>query len=34
VNPEDIGTVIAFLLSSEARWITGQDVEVSGGYNL
>jgi NAD(P)-dependent dehydrogenase (short-subunit alcohol dehydrogenase family) len=30
----DIGSVIAFLLSDEARWITAQDIEVSGGYNL
>lgn len=31
---EDIGSVIAFLLSDDARWITAQDIEVSGGYNL
>lgn len=33
-EPEDVGRVIAFLLSDGARWITGQDVEVSGGFNL
>jgi len=33
-EPDDIGKVIAFLLSDEAGWITGQDIEVSGGYNL
>jgi NAD(P)-dependent dehydrogenase (short-subunit alcohol dehydrogenase family) len=33
-EPADIGTVIAFLLSDGAGWITGQDIEVSGGYNL
>ncbi|MDO8210494.1 SDR family NAD(P)-dependent oxidoreductase [Conexibacter sp. CPCC 206217] len=33
-EPDDIGTVIAFLLSDNAGWITGQDIEVSGGYNL
>jgi hypothetical protein len=27
-------TVIAFLLSDEARWITAQDIEASGGFNL
>jgi NAD(P)-dependent dehydrogenase (short-subunit alcohol dehydrogenase family) len=31
---DDLGTVIAFLLSDEARWITAQDIEVSGGFNL
>ena len=30
----DIGRVIAFLLSEDAGWITGQDVDVSGGYDL
>ncbi|MBB3677077.1 SDR family NAD(P)-dependent oxidoreductase [Modestobacter versicolor] len=33
-EPDDIGQVIAFLLSDEAGWITAQDIEVSGGYNL
>lgn len=32
--PDDIGAVIAFLLSDDARWITGQDLEASGGYDL
>jgi NAD(P)-dependent dehydrogenase (short-subunit alcohol dehydrogenase family) len=32
--PEDIGAVVAFLCSEEARWINGQRVEVSGGMNL
>lgn len=31
---DDIGSVIAFLLSDEARWITGQDIEASGGHKL
>ena len=31
---EDIGGVIAFLCSEEARWISGQRIEVSGGMNL
>ncbi len=30
----DVGAVIAFLLSEDARWITGQDLEASGGYDL
>jgi len=33
-EPDDVGSVIAFLLSDEARWITAQDIEVSGGFNL
>jgi NAD(P)-dependent dehydrogenase (short-subunit alcohol dehydrogenase family) len=33
-EPDDLGSVIAFLLSEEARWITAQDIEVSGGFNL
>lgn len=33
-EPEDIGMVIASLLGTESRWITAQNVEVSGGYNL
>ena len=31
---EDIGGVVAFLCSDEARWINGQRIEVSGGINL
>jgi NAD(P)-dependent dehydrogenase (short-subunit alcohol dehydrogenase family) len=33
-EPEDIGRVIAFLVSRESGWITGQDIQVSGGYAL
>jgi NAD(P)-dependent dehydrogenase (short-subunit alcohol dehydrogenase family) len=33
-EPEDIGRVIAFLVSPEAQWITGQDIQVAGGYAL
>lgn len=33
-EPDDIGMVIAGLLSEESRWITAQNIEVSGGYNL
>ena len=31
---EDIGGVIAFLCSEQARWINGQRIEVSGGMYL
>lgn len=30
---EDIGPVVAFLCSDEARWVNGQRIEVSGGIN-
>lgn len=32
--PDDIGGVIAFLCSEEARWINAQRIEVSGGMML
>ncbi len=32
--PDDIGPVMASLLSEETRWITGQRVEASGGMFL
>lgn len=32
--PDDIGGVVAALLSEECRWINGQRIEVSGGINL
>lgn len=31
---EDIGPVVAFLCTDDARWINGQRIEVSGGINL
>lgn len=33
-EPEDIATTVAFLASDDARWLTGQVVEASGGYRL
>ncbi len=33
-QPDDIGGVIAFLASEDARWITGDIVRVDGGSNL
>lgn len=32
--PDDIGGVVAFLCSEEARWINGQRIEISGGMML
>jgi NAD(P)-dependent dehydrogenase (short-subunit alcohol dehydrogenase family) len=33
-QPDDIGAVVAFLVSSAARWITGDTVRVDGGSKL
>jgi 3-oxoacyl-[acyl-carrier protein] reductase len=33
-QPEDIGGVIAFLASEDARWITGDTIHVDGGSKL
>jgi 3-oxoacyl-[acyl-carrier protein] reductase len=32
-TPSDIADTVAFLASSDARWITGQVIETSGGIN-
>jgi NAD(P)-dependent dehydrogenase (short-subunit alcohol dehydrogenase family) len=32
--PDDIGSVVAFLCSDDAKWVNGQRLEVSGGMNL
>ncbi|WP_110182889.1 SDR family oxidoreductase [Nocardioides solisilvae] len=32
--PDDIGSVVAFLLADEAGWLTGQTVVVDGGLTL
>jgi 3-oxoacyl-[acyl-carrier protein] reductase len=33
-QPDDIGGVIAFLASEDARWITGDSIRVDGGSKL
>ena len=33
-EPEDVGRVIAALLGDDGRWVTAQNVEVSGGFDL
>jgi NAD(P)-dependent dehydrogenase (short-subunit alcohol dehydrogenase family) len=33
-EPDDIGKVVAFLASDDGAWITGQTIEVAGGYGL
>lgn len=32
--PDDVGRVIAGLLSTDSGWINAQTIEVSGGYNI
>lgn len=32
--PDDIGPVVAFLCSEEAKWINAQRIEVAGGVNI
>lgn len=32
--PDDIGPMIATLLSEDNRWVNGQRIEVSGGQAL
>jgi 3-oxoacyl-[acyl-carrier protein] reductase len=32
-QPEDIGTVATFLASADSGWITGQTVQVAGGFS-
>lgn len=33
-QPDDIGSVVAFLCTDKAKWINAQRIEVSGGMNL
>ena len=33
-QPDDIGGVVAFLASQDARWITGDTIRVDGGSKL
>jgi NAD(P)-dependent dehydrogenase (short-subunit alcohol dehydrogenase family) len=33
-EPDDVGVVIATLVGDDGRWITAQNIEVSGGQNL
>ncbi len=33
-EPDDIGSVVAFLASDDARWITGTTIHVDGGSKL
>ena len=33
-DPEDVAALTRFLLSDEARWITGQSIAIDGGHSL
>jgi 3-oxoacyl-[acyl-carrier protein] reductase len=33
-QPDDIGRAVAFLVSEDARWITGDTLRVDGGSKL
>jgi NAD(P)-dependent dehydrogenase (short-subunit alcohol dehydrogenase family) len=33
-KPDDIGSVVAFLCTEDAKWVNAQRIEVSGGVNL
>jgi 3-oxoacyl-[acyl-carrier protein] reductase len=33
-QPDDVGSVVAFLASDDARWITGDTIRVDGGSKL
>jgi len=33
-EPHDIGALVTLLCSDDARWLTGQRLEATGGYNL
>ena len=32
-EPEDIASLMCFLMSDEARWITGSEYVIDGGYS-
>jgi NAD(P)-dependent dehydrogenase (short-subunit alcohol dehydrogenase family) len=32
--PDDIGSVVSFLCSDDAKWVNAQRIEVSGGYHI
>ena len=34
ITPEDIGGIVAFLCTEDAKWINGQRIEASGGCML
>lgn len=33
-DPEDVANLVAFLLSNEAKWITGSTITIDGGFSI
>ncbi|EWY35763.1 hypothetical protein N825_35930 [Skermanella stibiiresistens SB22] len=33
-DPDDVGCMVASLLSDDSRWINVQTIEIGGGYNI
>jgi NAD(P)-dependent dehydrogenase (short-subunit alcohol dehydrogenase family) len=33
-EPDEIGSVVASILSDESRWINAQSIEIAGGFNI
>ena len=33
-TPEDVASLVAFLLSDDARWITGSTISIDGGFSI
>jgi NAD(P)-dependent dehydrogenase (short-subunit alcohol dehydrogenase family) len=33
-SPKDVADVVAFVASDDARWVTGQSIDASGGSHL
>jgi NAD(P)-dependent dehydrogenase (short-subunit alcohol dehydrogenase family) len=33
-TPDDVANLVAFLLSNEARWMTGATIPIDGGFNV
>jgi NAD(P)-dependent dehydrogenase (short-subunit alcohol dehydrogenase family) len=34
LEPEDITDAVAFLVSEQAKWLTGQEIKVDAGFTL
>jgi NAD(P)-dependent dehydrogenase (short-subunit alcohol dehydrogenase family) len=34
LEPEDITNAVAFLVSDQAKWVTGEEIKVDAGFSL
>lgn len=34
VQPDDITDAVAFLVSDQAKWVTGEEIKVDAGFSL